>query len=225
MMKLKNKTPILCAAVAAGCLIMLFTDGIWQPGYMIKSAVKVVVFLLLPLVLSRLTGLSVTGYLRPKKSAVITGGLLGLATVLVILGAYALLHPYLDLSAVPQALEEDTGITKDNFLFVALYITLGNSLLEEFFFRGFSYFCLAGEVGQRFAAIFSSLAFAVYHAGMLITMLNPVLFALALAALACCGLFFIFLNRRSSSIWTSWLVHMGANIGINLIAMILLGML
>lgn len=222
-MKLKKRTAILCGAIITGCLLMILTDGVWQPGYALKSAVKILVFLALPLLLSRTMDLSVTGCLRPSKASVVIGGLLGIGTVAVILGAYALLHTYIDLSAVPQALAADTGITKENFPFVAVYIALCNSLLEEFFFRGFACSTLVGQTGRVFAAVFSSLAFAVYHAGMLITMVNPFLFILALTVLAGCGLFFVYLNSRSGSIWTSWLVHMGANIGINLIAMHLLG--
>ena len=223
-MKMKTKAWLLCTVIAAACLLMMFTDGIWQPGYVVKSAVKIAVFLALPLTLYPVMGISLASHFRPDKASVLKGGLLGLATIAVILGGYWLLHPYIDLSAIPQALEQDTGITKENFLYVALYIALCNSLLEEFFFRGFSYLGLAHHAGKTFAAVFSSLTFAVYHAGMLITMLNPVLYILALTALAGCGLFFIFLNR-SGNIWTSWLVHMGANIGINVIAMILLGIL
>lgn len=221
-MKTKNRTAILCTAVALSCLLMMLTDGLWQPGYVTKSAVKMMVFGVLPLLLSRWMGLTVICWLKPDKSSVMKGALLGIGTVLVILGAYALLHTYLDLSAVPQALESDTGITKNNFPFVAIYIALCNSLLEEFFFRGFACNALTAQTGKVFCAVFSSLAFALYHAGMLVTMVNPILFALALLALAGCGLFFVFLNGRSGNIWTSWLVHMGANIGINLIAMHLL---
>lgn len=221
-MKTKNRSVILCTVVALSCLLMMLTDGLWQPGYAIKSAIKIMVFGVLPLLLSRWMGLSVISCLKPDKSSVMKGTLLGIGTVLVILGAYALLHTYMDLSAVPQALESDTGITKENFPYVAIYISLCNSLLEEFFFRGFACNALAAKTGKVFSAVFSSLAFALYHAGMLVTMVNPILFTLALLALAGCGLFFVFLNERGGNIWTSWLAHMGANIGINLIAMHLL---
>lgn len=221
-MNTKIKSFILCLTVVTGCVIMMLTDGIWQPGYTAKSAVKIAAFLLLPMLVARITGFSATACLRPDKVSVIKGGLLGIGTALVILLAYGLLSPYIDLSAVPEALEADSGITKDNFLFVATYIALCNSFLEEFFFRGFAWSCLSRHTGKTFACVFSSVCFAVYHAGMLITMVNTALFILALIALVGCGLFFIFLNSRNS-IWASWLVHMGANIGINLIGMMLLG--
>lgn len=223
-MKTKTRFWLLVTVIVACCLLMMLTDGIWQPGYWVKSAVKIAVFLVLPLAISPFLKLPVLEHLRPDKASMLKGGLLGLATVTVILGAYFLLGSYIDLSAVPRALEQDTGITKDNFIFVALYIALCNSFLEEFFFRGFAYLRLKEETGKTFAAVFSSALFALYHAGMLITMLNPLLYILALAALFFCGLFFIYLDRRGN-LWAAWLVHIGANIGINLIAMILLGIL
>ena len=47
---------------------------------------------------------------------------------------------------------------------------------------------------------------------------------LMLAALFGCGLFFDWLDEKRGRIWVSWLMHMGANVAINLIGMKLLGM-
>lgn len=204
---------------------MAIVDGILQPGYAVKSGIKIVLFLVIPFVFSAWRKLSIQESFRPDRKALLTGGCLGGATFIVVIGAYALLHPYLDLSAVPQALEESAGVTKDNFLFVSTYIAFCNSLLEEFFFRCFAFLGLAKTASKPFAYLFSAAAFAIYHAGMLISMVPPLLFILALIALFFCGIMFNFLNARRERIWVSWLVHMGANLAINIVGMILLEMI
>lgn len=46
---MKTKVNI-CVITAVGCLAMAFIDGIWQPGYRIKSAFKMLFFAFLPVV-------------------------------------------------------------------------------------------------------------------------------------------------------------------------------
>lgn len=220
---MKKDRLFICLAAFVCCAAMAAVDGIWQPGYAVKSGIKLLLFLLIPFLFSAVRKLSVTECFRPDKKALLTGGYLGVATFGVIIGAYALLHSYIDLSAVPESLEQGAGVTKDNFLLVSTYIALCNSLLEEFFFRGFVFFGLSKNGNKRFAYIISAAAFSFYHAGMLITMVSPLLFALALAALFLCGVLFNYLNSFRNRIWVSWLVHMGANLAINGIGMLLLG--
>lgn len=220
---MKKQAWTLCAAVALCCAVMALVDGLWQPPYWVKSAIKIILFLLIPLLLGRYLGISPFSCLRPDKKALVTGLGLGTGTAAVILGGYMLLAPWLDLSAIPAALEESAGVTKDNFLYVSLYIALCNSLLEEFFFRGFAFLALKKLASAPFAFCFSAAAFSLYHAAIMKGWFSPLLFLLTLAALFVCGLFFDRLNFRRERIWASWLMHMGANLAINAIGMKLLG--
>ena len=102
---------------------------------------------------------------------------------------------------------------------MALYISFVNSLLEEFFFRGFAYLTLEKRVPH--ASLFSAVAFAVYHTAMMLGWFPPAIFALALAGLTVGGMIFNWLNKYDGSIYTSWLVHMCANFAINTVGFIL----
>jgi membrane protease YdiL (CAAX protease family) len=108
---------------------------------------------------------------------------------------------------------------------VALYISFANSLLEEFFFRGFSFVCLKKSVPRGFAYLFSALMFALYHSGMTTGWFNFGIFALTLVDLMIAGIIFDFLNEKSGNIYTSWVVHMFANFGINTVGFILFGII
>ena len=222
---MKRNTWILCIAVAICCGIMALVDAVLQPPYFIKSAIKAALFLLVPVSLGSKFHFSLFRCLRPDKQAVGFGFLLGIATFAVIIGGYFLLQPYLDLSAIPASLEQNAGVTPENFLFVGLYIAFCNSFLEEFFFRGFSFLIMQKTASKRFSFLFSAAAFAVYHAAILKGWFSPILMFLTLSALLICGLFFNWLDHKRERIWISWLVHLFANLAINTIGMKLMGIL
>lgn len=89
--------------------------------------------------------------------------LLGGGVFLLLLGGYTLLSPWLDLSAISGNLQAKEGFTAATFPLAALYITFGNSLLEELFFRGFAFLALYRSGYKKLAWTFSAIAFALYH--------------------------------------------------------------
>ena len=117
------------------------------------------------------------------------------------------------------------GITADNFIYVSLYISLMNSFLEEFFFRGYGFITLKKYSNRLLAYVFSSSLFALYHVGMLIGMFNFGVLALLLLGLIVGGCIFNYLNESNDNIYPSWFVHMFANFAINTVGFILFGVL
>ena len=216
----------LVSMVSLCCALMLLVDGVLRPGYWVKSAAKVMLFLLCPLLYSR-----IDRKFQPKQFFTINRkGLLpalglGAAVFAFILAAYGIFSRLGDFSTITGLLEETIGVDRDNFLLVAAYISFVNSLLEEFFFRGFAFFTLKPLTGRRFAYGFSALAFAVYHTAMMLGWWEWWLFSLALAGLFVGGLLFNFLNERTKTIWSSWMVHMFANFAINTVGCLLFGIL
>ncbi len=182
------------------CLVMVWVEGSLRPIYPVKSALKIAVFL----------------------------GCTGLYALLTkdkgLLGGYLLLSPWLDLSAIPANLAAKEGITAKTFPLAALYITFCNSLLEEFFFRGFAFLALYRLGYTRLAYGFSALAFALYHVSITSNWGTPGLIVLMVAGLTAAGLFFNWLDR-DGSVLPSWLVHVGANLGTNAVGFILFGIL
>ncbi len=219
----KRTTWLICAATAVCCGIMLVVDGIWQPGYFIKSMIKIALFLLIPLLASRLTPeLRLKTLLRPKKEGLGLALGLGLGVYGLIVGGYFVLRNFIDFSGIAGNLAASTGVTRENFLLVSLYISFANSLLEEFFFRGFCFWGLKNSIGKGFAYGFSAVAFSLYHTAMMFGWFAWWIFALALVGLFVGGCIFNWLNEKQQTIYTSWLTHMFANFAINTIGFILL---
>ena len=218
----KFQSPVL---VAITCIIMAIVDAVIQPGYVIKSVIKIILFLFIPVVYGYISKqVNIKKLIKPNKSGIITAISLGLAVYVVVLGAYFAFRNVFDFSALTTSLGETTGVNKSNFIWVAIYISFVNSLLEEFFFRGFSFITLKKFATRKFAYIFSSLSFALYHIAMMIGWFGvPVIF-ISLLGLFAGGLIFNKFDEKSENIYLSWLTHMFANFATNTIGFILFAM-
>ena len=221
----KNKI-ILIAAISIGCLIMSFIDGYIQPVYTIKSVVKIFLFIGLPMTYSLYNKeLSLKRLFIPKKGGFKKSLILGLVVYISIILAYFIFRNIFDFSAITKSLTGNIGVTKDNFIFVAIYISFINSLLEEFFFRGFAFLSLKKYTSRCFAYFFSSLSFALYHVCMISGWFSFAAFVLTILGLAIGGAIFNYLNEIANTIYPSWLVHVSANFAINTIGLILFGII
>lgn len=225
---MKKKTLYIILSVLILSVLMSLIDGFIKPPYFIKSIIKVVLFLIVPMAYfafykeerKQLGELFV-----PKSKDFFRAIVLGVLVYGVIVGAYFLLRGTFDFTSIAGSLVSDVGVTEDNFIYVALYISFANSLLEEFFFRGFAFITLKEKTGRKFAYIFSGALFAFYHVGMTAGWFHIVVFILAFSGLFVGGLIFNYLNEKCKNIYPSWLVHMCANFAINTIGFMLFGII
>ena len=207
------------------CSVMGYVDAVWQPGYAVKSGIKIVLFGIIPFfILLKLTSTNFATMFQVKWPSVWRSALLGIAIYMIIVGGYFLLRELIDFSNITTSLNDSVGVNASNFIFVAMYISIVNSFLEEFFFRGFGYTLLKSR-GRTFAYTICSILFALYHVAMMIGWYDWWIFGLALLALFGTGIIFHILNDRSGTIYTSWIVHMCSNLGINTVGFILFGII
>ncbi len=225
-MQNKKRIYLLCALVVLFCAVMAVVDGVLQVNYFAKSAIKLVLFLGVPALYARIdASLSVLPLFRIDRKSILPALGLGLGVFAVILGGYFLLRGVFDFSNITKSLTQNIGVHGKNFIYVSLYISFVNSLLEEFFFRGFAFLNLQKLTGQRFAYIFSAVVFALYHVAMMLGWFSLPVFAIVLIGLFAGGLIFNYLNAKSGTIYPSWLVHMFANFAINTIGFVLFGII
>ena len=202
---------------------MALVDGVLRPGYAVKSAIKIALFMLIPLIATKMDrSVLYLSLLSPKKKGLLPAIALGVGIYVVILGGYFLVSPFFDFSQIAGALTDNAGVTKENFLYASLYISFANSFLEEFFFRGFVFTNLKKYSGRKLAYIFSAAAFSLYHVAMMIGWFSPALFLLVMVGLVIGGMIFNWLNEKLDTIYGSWLTHMFANFAINTIGFMLL---
>ena len=215
----KLHIPIL---VIIACIVMGIVDAVIQPGYAIKSAIKIIMFLLIPIVYGLFfKEFNIKNLMKPDKKGLCIAICLGFVIYGVVLGAYWIFKDVFDFSALTGSLNETTGVNKSNFIWVAIYISFVNSLLEEFFFRGFSFITLKKLTSRRFAYVFSSMAFALYHIAMMIGWFGLPVILISLVGLFIGGMIFNRFDEKRENIYLSWLIHMFANFATNTIGFIL----
>ena len=188
--------------------------------YIYTSIAKIILFLSAPLIYA-IKGCGKFRDLfkiRGNKTAVKQAFILGLATFVFILIAYFFMQSLFEKQMVLDGLANE-GITKSTYPYVFAHIVFVNAFLEEIFFRGFVFFTIMRLGFKRFAYIFSSILFSVYHIAMMNTWFSPQLFLICLIGLIAAGLLFNELDRRCESIAGGLFLHIGANLAINLIGL------
>lgn len=224
---MNKKSLYIIATVIVSSIIMSIVDGIIQPTYFYKSCFKIVLFMIVPLLyflVFKDEWVNMKELFIPKKNFK-KSLLLGIGVYVVIMAAYLIFKNFIDFNGIVDSLTGDVGVNADNFLFVAIYISFVNSLLEEFFFRGYAFILLNKQMNKIIAYVFSAGLFAFYHVGMTFGWFNIWIYVLAMLGLFIGGVIFNYLNDKFGNIYSSWLVHMFANFAINTIGCILFGIL
>ena len=224
-MKDKKTALNIMAIMIISIFVMFIVEYYIVPGYIIKSILKVTMFLIVPLIYIKFDkGINMLDYFKIySRKQFISSLVLGVSTYILIVGVYFILTTYIDLSSVRELLYKSKDINKNNFFYVAVYISFLNSLLEEFFFRGFLFLSLNKTASRPIAYFISALSFGIYHIGIMADWFNVVIFLLALIALFGVGFIFNYLNEGNKNIYSSWLVHMFANFALNTIGLIIYG--
>lgn len=212
---LKKRAVPIMILVAVGCIAMAVTETVIQPPYAVKSAVKVFIFLVLPLIFLKLTGeTGIKKYFIPNKKGFIRSLAMGAAVYGAVMLAFILTRNVFDYSAITDSLSADQGVESRNFIWVASYICFGNSLLEEFMFRVVAFLRLSEYLPAKWTYLFSSVTFAVYHIAMLAGSFPLPMMILSLVGLTAGGLIFDYFDSKNNDVYNSWLIHIFADVAI-----------
>lgn len=213
--------------VTISIIIMSIVNGFIDTGYIQKSAIKIVMFFIFPILYTLYDkNINIRENFKIKSiKSLLYSFLLGIGIYIVILVAYFVLKSFIDLSNIIELLDKDVNINRENFTWVAIYIPMVNSLLEEFFFRGFIFLNIKRLNGRKFAYIISAFVFALYHVAIMGNWFSPIIFILAMSGLFVGGLIFNYLNDRDGNIYNSWIVHMMANLSINTVGLMMFGLI
>nr|WP_245250456.1 CPBP family intramembrane glutamic endopeptidase [Youngiibacter multivorans] len=136
---------------------------------------------------------------------------------------FYLVAGFIDLENIRQRLSSNLDVERDNFIIVALYISIINSLIEEIFFRGIAFIRMKEVSGRAYSYVLSAGSFAAYHVAILEGWADMLIVILAIVGLFVSGLFFNYIDGYSQDIKFSYLVHMFANFAINTIGLHMYG--
>jgi membrane protease YdiL (CAAX protease family) len=222
---MKRSYIILSSLIA--CILLYFVEQVLIVSYLIKTSIKIMLFILIPYIymkfIKKESKLKALNYKNIDKNHLKVGCLFGMLSFLIILIAYYILRDVIDLQSISENLQNKSKITASSFIFVGLYITLGNSFLEEYFFRGFIFLNLYEHNSKKFAYIYSSLLFGLYHIGIFKAWFDIKLVVLALLGLIAVGFIFNWIDTKSKNFINSWIVHIIADSAIILIGLRMFG--
>lgn len=149
------------------------------------------------------------------------GMLGGLAALVIIVGAFLVFEPLLNLSSIKASLEENFQVTKQTYPFIALAIILGTPFLEEYFWRGFiyrSFSALAQSKKTKYLfMVLTGFFFAIHHVVIISNWFNWWQFLLTVVFLGIVGILFNWMFEKSNSILPGYLTHLIADIVIVMI--------
>lgn len=209
------------------CAVLFAVEQILETSYFVKTGAKILLFLILPLgFIKFVMKQPVFQFLNVRTidwKNLRLGFILGLVSMGTVIAAFFLFRPFIQTEAILHDLQTRLKITSEMFTFIALYITFGNSLLEEFYFRGFLFLNFYRWKNKIFAYLYSSMLFSVYHVAIFALWFNIWLIVLALFGLFVVGLLFNWLNTKSDNFLNSWVLHILADMGVMVIGFYLFG--
>ena len=218
---IKNKNILMLTTFSfAACVLHAVILQTPLNAYLYSSAFKVIIFILCPILYFKISKdgsmkeLLSLFLMRDEKNVKLSFAL-GVCVFALIVAVFMLVQPFIDRTIVIEALAEN-GITYDNVIFAFIYIVLINAALEQLFFRGFVFMTLYNRAFKRYAHAYSSVLFSAYHIPIIINGVSIGILLLCTIGLVAAGLIFNALAVKCKSISGSLIVHISANLALNM---------
>lgn len=182
-------------------------------------------FLVPPLIYCRMRGIGIfadilrfrnwRGQLRPALG-------LGLFSVALFWLLFATLGDrLLDMDLIVRQLDEQFSVSLSTVFLIAPFTILLNSLLEEFFYRGFA-FGLLVKRHRALGILLPALVFTVHHILFMLPWLSALPLVIASAGLLALALVLQRLYEGAQSIVAPWLLHLFGDVAMMSVAVAIL---
>lgn len=149
--------------------------------------------------------------------------ILGVGTFLFVRGALTTFPNFLPSTYFPQRLLSSMGSYTDMALAVTVYLALADSLMTEFFFRGFSFFNLSHLADKQFAHLLCAVVYTLFTAIRTFGIFSAPLWIGWTVLSFGISLLFSHLYLRTKTIYHCCLIHLGFNLAVYISALEILG--
>jgi membrane protease YdiL (CAAX protease family) len=201
--------PTLVGLLLLPLAIILAQIAIGATGGLANGVYKLA-FLIPPIVYCRLHGIQIGRDIfrwQNWRNHLGLSIVLGLMTAAIFVALYAAIGPLLvDKAAIAAKIQRQFGVTAGTVLLIAPWTIVVNSLIEEFFYRGFAF----GLIGQRrplLATLLPAAVFAVQHLLFAYHWVGPGTVVLGVAALFVFSLVAQAMYVASDTIVAPWIIH------------------
>lgn len=210
---------LLVPAPSLGILAATFGAGelVWG-----ASKVWLLVFPLLWLLLRERGKVS---WSPPRHGGLWVGLLSGIVIFFVVLGAHKLVGRQLigDTSQLSKLMGEKGISTATRYLLLVVYLSLVNSLTEEYVWRWFVFSKCEALTSRTKSVLLSAFLFSVHHFVVLAIYFDVLPALIATGGVFAAGVIWSGLYLRYRSVWPGYLSHIGADAAVFLVGWELLG--
>lgn len=205
------KIIILILLLILPLLLIILMRQFFQVNYLLSSSYKII--FLSPLfyrsVIDKKTFKSSLfenfSFERFKKNIFIVIGV-GIGLAAIYLMNYLVIRQFLRGETIVSQLNQLASINKRNILFIGLYIILFNSILEEFFWRGFLFKELRELINPWMAHTLTGIGFSFHHIIFFIGWFELPFLMLATSGLIAFAIVMNFILERYD-LFSCWLIH------------------
>lgn len=194
-------------------VILFIVEQVLKMPYLVKTAVKVPMFLIIPLLFYKykLKQKLIIRMHKAELKYIITWSAIVFVAIFLV---YFMIQSFIDIEAIGSDFTNRMAISHQMMLFAGAYSIIINSFIEEIFFRGFIFQSLLKLGWNKRAYIYSALLFALYHVAIFRTWFNFGMMGLMLVGLFVGGIIFAYFVKRTESFLAAWLIHMTADLAI-----------
>ena len=150
---------------------------------------------------------------------------IGVILASIYVSSFLLFKDWLDLQIIVTKLHELISLNISNLIFIGLYIVIVNSLLEEYFWRGFMFEKLRKLIKPWMAHIFTGIAFSFHHIMFYYNWFNMTFFLIVTIGLIFYAIMMNFIFQRYKDLLSCWLVHSFVDIAQIFIAFKIFGLI
>jgi len=227
---MSRKKIFLLLTLVLPLFLLILVRSLTTPNYFLSSIYKVV--FLAPFLYAflffrsswkkqLLKDFSFLAFRRYFSVALLWGVIIGISYFM----GFLLLKSFLSFDAITSSLAQFASITPTNILFIGAYIILFNSLLEEFFWRGFFFQESLRSFRKFWAYFLTGIGFSLYHLAFLYTWFSWPFIFLAGIGLFMYSFVMCFLFERYKDLFTCWFIHAIVDVAQITIALILFGII
>ncbi|MFO7710812.1 MAG: CPBP family intramembrane glutamic endopeptidase [Candidatus Woesearchaeota archaeon] len=211
-------------------LLIIFISRIFFPSTYLFSSIYKIIFLF-PIAYRLFSGKSVKEAISKhfsiktlRKNVVQVTGI-GLILSGIYIGAFYVAKGLIDMGEIVSRLQETISADATSMIFIGLYIIVLNSLLEEFFWRGF----LFDEFRKRFPYWISHLAtgigFSLHHVIFYYNWFSIPVFLAVTFGLVGYAIIMNLVFERYKDLFSCWVIHAFADVAQIYIAFTVFGII
>jgi len=146
------------------------------------------------------------------KKNILTLSILGIIFASIYLVSFFVFQNWLDVATIINKLKNLININLENLIFVGLYIIIFNSLLEEYFWRGFLFAKLDKLIKPWQAYLITGIAFSFHHVMFYYNWFNLGFFLLATLGLTIYAMIMNYVFKKYQDLFSCWYVHIFADV-------------